>query len=109
MRTGVLSDLIGIAVAPSRPLECQGGKNARHGVIGMRCHSAFASKRDHDLRAKLPHKQREITNHSLQILPVQLAITIVEHNAAPDLQNLTRSSAFSAPYGRYVLIAGLAA
>src|SRR5436853_7661070 len=96
MRTGVLSDLIGKAVVPSRPLECQGSKNARYGVIGMRCHSACASKREHDLRAKLPHKQREITNHSVQIMPVQLAIRIVEHNRTPDPQNLTRRSEFCA-------------
>ena len=75
----------------------------------MRCHSAFASKREHDLRPKLPHKQREITNHSVQILPVQLAIRIVEHNAAPDLQNLTRRSEFSAPYGCEFLIVASAA
>src|SRR5438094_4778973 len=98
MRTGVLSDLIGIAVAPSRPLECQGSKNARHGVIGMRCHSAFASKREHDLRPKLPHKQRETTNRSVQILPVELAIRKVENNAAGDFKNLKRPSEFPAPY-----------
>src|ERR1700758_4537565 len=97
MRTGVLSNLIRKAVAPSCPLEGQRGKNTRHGVIGMRCHSTFASKREHDLRPKLPHKQREITNHSVQILPVQLAIRIVEHNAAADFQNLARGSEFSAP------------
>src|SRR5947207_15988235 len=99
MRTGVLSDLIGIAVAPSRPLECQGSKNARHGVIGMRCNSAFASKREQDLLARLPHKQREITNHSVQILPVQLAIRIVEHSAVRDLQKVTQGRDFCALYG----------
>src|SRR5205823_14998315 len=109
MRTGVLTDLIGIAVAPSRPLECQGSKNARHGVIGMRCHSAFASKREQDLRPKLPHKQRETTNRSVQILPVELAIRIVEHNAAGDFQNLARRSEFSAPYGCEFLIVASAA
>src|SRR5437763_11048371 len=86
MRTGMFSDLIGIAIAPPCPLEGQRGENARHRVIGMRCHSTLASKCEYDLRTKLPNQQSQIADNSVQILPVQLAIGIVEHNAAADFQ-----------------------
>ena len=73
-------------------------------MIGVTRDSARRVEGQQDLRTKFPHPQRKIGNHALQVQPVQLAVGIVEDDAARNFEYLAGGGKFLAPHDAELLI-----
>src|SRR6266436_7989954 len=86
--------LVRITVRASSPVKRQGCENSGHGVVGVPSHSPFGTQCEQDMRTKLANVQCEFVNNSVQFLPIELSVRIVEDDWLGDLQNLARCRKF---------------
>ena len=56
------------------------------------------------MRTEFAQVQREVANHTVQVLAVQLAVGIIEHDGAADLEDFARGGEFSAAEGGQFVI-----
>ncbi len=71
---------------------------------------ALTAERKHHLRSKAAQLQNHVAHHAVQVLAMQVTIGIIQHDAAADPQNLTRSGKLLAAHvGQFVIVLGAAA
>src|SRR5580698_7236541 len=65
--TDALAELVGIAVASSRPVEGECGEDGSHRVIRVAGHSALRSEREHHLGTKLADLKNQLASHLVSL------------------------------------------
>jgi len=79
--------LIGIPMGASCPVERERREDAGHGMVGMAGGAAFSAECEHHLWTKAANVQSEVIDDSVQFLPVELSVGIVENQRPGDLQD----------------------
>src|SRR5580704_7802368 len=87
MRTNVSAELVGIAVAPSRPVESERGEDRSHRMISVACDSALRSERQQNLWTKFADIKHQFARHLVSLSAMQLPVGVVEHDSSRHLQN----------------------
>jgi len=67
-------------------------------------HPAFRPEREHDLWPEAAHLESEVADHTVQLLPIQLAVGIVEYYPAGDLEDPTGGGKLLSPHDRQLVI-----
>ena len=78
-------------------------------MIGVSGDAALRTKSKHDLRLKFPDLKCEVADYMVDILAMELAVRIVEHNSSRDIKNFAgRGKLFAADGSEFLIVASAA-
>jgi len=107
VRSQATLKLIGIPIGAASPMKGKGREHSRNGVIGMARDAAFRAECQQYVRTKLAEAQGELIHDTVEFLPMELAVRIIENDGLRDAQDGARCSEFmAAKLGQFTIRLG---
>ena len=104
MRCCASGQLVGMKGLAPGPVKGKRGEDGSQGVISVAGHAAFRAEGHDHLRAEFADMLRQFPHYFVEVLPVKLAIGVVQNHRIRDFENLARSGEFLAPHRHQFLV-----